>query len=302
MKKSLLILVVLISFLSCKNPKENVSVDIDKEEWISLFNGKDLSNWDIKIANYELGDNYKNTFKAEDNMIRVVYDEYKVFNNAFGHLYYKTPFSHYKLKLDYRFTGNQVAGGASWAKRNSGIMLHSQSAESNSIGQYFPVSIEMQFLGGLGQQDRPTGNLCTPGTAVKMNDSINYDHCINSSSKTFNGDQWVHVEAVVLGDEKIIHIIENDTVIVYYKPVIGGGLITRGVDKEWKDNGIDNQEKWLAKGGESLNKGYIALQAESHPIDFKNIELLDLCGCMDKKAQNYKSYYLKADNTKCVYD
>ncbi|MDU8885115.1 DUF1080 domain-containing protein [Yeosuana sp. MJ-SS3] len=302
MRTTLLILTVLFGFISCKNSKENISIDVDKEEWISLFNGKDLGNWEIKIAGHKVDDNYKNTFIVEDGILRVIYKDYDTFTNQFGHIYYKKPFSYYKVKLDYRFTGEQVPGGPSWAFRNSGIMLHSQSAASNSLNQNFPVSIEMQFLGGSGKDERATGNLCTPGTIVRMDDSINYNHCITSSSKTYHGDQWVHAEAIVLGDEKIIHIIESDTVFTYLNPMIGGGLLTKGADEEWKNNGVDNKEEWLAKDGQPLNQGYIALQAESHPVDFKNVELLDLCGCMDKKARNYKSYYVKADNTKCIYD
>ena len=303
MKKTVVVLVIIFGLFSCKNSKENISIDVDKEEWVSLFNGENLNDWDIKISGHEVGDNYKNTFRAEDSMIRVVYDEYETFDDKFGHMYYKTPYSYYKVKLEYRFLGEQVSGGATWANRNSGIMLHSQSAASNSLGQFFPVSIEMQFLSGINKdEERPTGNLCTPGTAIKMNDSITYNHCIDSNSKTYYGEQWVHAEAIVLGNEKVIHIIENDTVLTFYKPMIGGGLLNRDNLDEWKANGIDNQDEWLAKDGEPLSNGFIALQAESHAVDFKNIELLDLCGCMDKTAKNYKSYYVKADNTKCIYN
>jgi len=301
MKKVTFLILMIIIIVGCKDSKHTSKIDVDEEEWISLFNDKDLDDWDIKISGHEVGDNYKNTFRIEDGMLRAVYKDYDTFTNQFGHIYYKIPYSYYKVRLDYRFTGDQVPGGPSWALRNSGIMLHSQSATSNSLNQNFPVSIEMQLLGGNGQEERTTGNLCTPGTIIRMNDSINYNHCITSSSKTYHGDQWVHTEAIVLGDEKIIHIIENDTVITYLKPMIGGGLLTKGAKEEWENNGVDNKEYWLAKDEEPLRKGYIALQAESHPVDFKNVELLDLCGCMDEKAKNYKSYYVKDDNTKCEY-
>ena len=81
-------------------------------------------------------------------------------------------------------------------------MIHSQSAQSNDFGQFFPVSIEMQLLGGLGMENRTTGNLCTPGTFVEINGKENYRHCINSISDTYHGDQWVRGEIVVLGGEK----------------------------------------------------------------------------------------------------
>jgi len=280
---------------------ESVSVNPDqnKKEWISLFNGKDLTGWDIKIAGEPLDSNYKNTVRVEDSMLRIVYDQYKTFDNKYGHIYYQTPYSYYKLRFQYRFTGNQTPGGAVWNVRNSGVMVHSQSAKSVNIGQDFPVSVEVQLLGGLGNGDRPTGNVCTPGTQVYMNGSLRTDHCINSSSKTYNGDQWVSMEVVVLGDSIIQHIVEGDTVLSYEKPEIGGGFVNSGYS--WTQAHITDSAYWLAKDKTPLKEGYIALQAESHPIDFRKIELLNLVGCMDLKAKNYKNYYLKADNSQCVY-
>lgn len=303
MKNIVTLLALASIFLGCKESKTDSKIDPDTEEWVSLFNGKDLTNWDLKIAGHELNDNYLNTFRVEDSMLRVVYDEYESFENAFGHIYYNTPFSYYKIKLDYRFKGEQVPGGEGWAIRNNGIMLHCQSAESNSLGQSFPVSIELQLLGGLNDgNERSTANLCTPGTYIDINGKTIYNHCISSNSKTFDGDQWIHVEAIVMGSESVTHIVNKDTVMVYRNLKIGVGEPNSDKAEEWKSFGVDNVEEWLSKDGKPLDKGYIALQAESHPTDFKNIELLDLCGCMDKEAKNYKSYYVKADNTKCIYE
>jgi hypothetical protein len=303
MKKIILIILTISLLMGCKNLKSTSEIDIDAEEWISLFNGKDLYNWDIKIAGHKLGDNYNNTFRVEDSMLRVVYDDYQTFNNEFGHLYYKTPFSYYKIKLDYRFKGNQVEGGAEWAKNNNGIMLHSQPAVSVGLNQSFPISIEYQLLGGLNDgNERPTANLCTPGTYIDINGATIFDHCINSNAKTYNGDQWVHVEAIVLGSESITHIVDNDTVMKYQNIKIGVGEPNSEKVVEWKAFGVENVGEWVAKEGKPLDKGYISLQAESSPTDFKNIEVLDLCGCMDKKAKNYKSYFVKDDNSKCIYE
>ncbi|MEO0474152.1 MAG: DUF1080 domain-containing protein [Bacteroidota bacterium] len=256
--------------------------DPNQEIWLSLFNGKDLNGWEIKIAGYMLGEDPLQTFVVEDSMIRVRYDRYDVFNDAFGHMYYETPFSYYKLAFDYRFVGEQLAGGASWNVRNSGVMLHSQSAASNEVNQGFPVSVELQLLGGLGEGNRTTGNVCTPGTAVVMGDSVNYEHCISSSSATYHGDQWVHAEAVVLGGESMAFLIEGDTVLSFEKPQIGGGFIAAALEgKDFTQFGIArDKQNWIDRNGEILTAGYIALQAESHPIDFKNIELLNLWGCV----------------------
>ncbi len=274
----------------------------DDDHWISLFNGTDLSGWEIKISDYELGVNLYETFVVKDSMISIRYDDYKEFNDAFGHLYYKRPFSYYKLSFDYRFVGEQLKGGASWNIRNSGIMLHSQSAASNELGQHFPVSVELQLLGGLNKGDRTTANVCTPGTAVEMDGEVNYKHCISSRSKTYHGDQWVHCEAIVLGGESMTFIVEGDTVLHFDKPQVGGGFISKNGGSDWNKFGVDRDEAlWISKEGSLLTEGYIALQAESHPIDFKNIKLLDLCGCKDPKAKNYKSYVVKDDRSKCEY-
>ncbi len=275
---------------------------MDQEEWISLFNGKDLLGWTIKFANQDLGVNYRNTFRVQDSMIRIAYDTYDTFDNAYAHMYYKTPYSYYKLRFDYRFTGEQVKGGEDWNIRNSGIMLHSQSAESNDYGQYFPVSIEIQLLGGLGEGDRTTGNVCTPGTALVMDGKVDYRHCISSNSKTYHGDGWVSAEVIVLGGESITHLIENDTVLKYQSPQIGGGFTNPNREDDWTSRGVvESKDEWIAKDGQILTQGYISLQAESHPIDFKNIQLLDLCGCKDPKAKNYKTYFIKAENSLCEY-
>jgi len=302
MKVIHIVFLMLLGALFNCDQKSRLS-DEDKEEWISLFNGRDLSGWDIKIAGYGLNENFNETFIVEDSMISIKYDNYEEFNDAFGHMYYQTPYSYYRLKFEYRFTGEQLKGGASWNVRNSGIMLHSQSALSNEFGQGFPVSIELQLLGGLNKGERTTANVCTPGTAVELGDTVNYNHCINSSSKTYHGDQWVHAEAIVMGGEYMIFMVESDTVLTFQKPQVGGGFISAQYEgQDWETFGIiRDKEEWIAKAGTILTEGYIALQAESHPIDFRNIELLDLCGCMDPKAKNYKSYYVKSDQSKCVY-
>ncbi len=115
-------------------------------------------------------------------------------SGKFGHLFYKTPFSHYRLRIEYRFVGDQCPGGPSWAFRNSGVMIHGQPPESMRKDQEFPVSIEVQFLGGNGRDKRPTANVCTPGTNIVMGGKLITQHCTDSKAKTYHGDQWVTVE------------------------------------------------------------------------------------------------------------
>ena len=231
--------------------------------WIQLFNGKDLTGWDIKIKGHDLNENYGNTFRVEDGLLKVRYDQYTNFNEQYGHLFYNKNFSAYLIVVEYRFVGEQVAGGPGWALRNSGIMLHGQSAASMGKDQDFPISLEEQLLGGNGKDPRSTANLCTPGTNVVMNGKLIKDHCISSTSKTYHGEQWVRAGALVLGDSVIKHFVFSDTVIVYNKPQTGGGNVTAA-------------DSTLTQEGRLLKEGSISLQSESHPVDFRKVELFDL--------------------------
>lgn len=248
----------------------------DTEVWVDLFNGKDLNDWTIKFANQEPGVNYLNTFQVNDGLLQVRYDNYTGFDNNFGHIvYHGGPYSYYKLLVEYRFVGEQVKDGEAWAFRNNGIMYHSQSATEMGFTQWFPTSIEYQLLGGDGEHQRSTANLCTPDTQVVIDGELRKDHCIESSSDTFHGDQWVTAELLVHGSELAQHRVNGKQVM------------------EYNDLQLDD--------GTLLSSGYIALQAESHPTDFRRVRLLNLEGCMDSKAKNFKSYLVKSKPDACVY-
>lgn len=258
------------------------------QKWESMFNGKDLTGWTPKIRYSKSGENFANTFRVEDGNLVVRYDGYDAFDERFGHLYYNKQYSYYRIRLQYRFVGEQVKNGPGWATRNSGIMVHGQTPESLGKDQDFPVSIEVQFLGGDGKNPRTTCNLCTPGTHVVKDGKLLTQHCLNSKSKTFHGDQWVTAEVLVLGDSLIVHYANGEEVLRYENPQIGGG-------------NVDGQEVKWGNNGEMLKKGTISLQSESHPVDFRKIEILNLEGCMDPKATNYKSYYVKSKPEDCKY-
>lgn len=260
----------------------------DEKEWVQLFNGKDLTGWTPKITGYEVGENFGNTFRVEDGLLKVRYDAYDKFNNRFGHLFHKDTFGYYVLAVEYRFVGEQSTGGPAWALRNSGAMIHGQPVGTMKKDQDFPISIEVQLLGGAGTGTRTTANLCTPGTNVVRDGKLFTTHCVNSSSKTYHGEEWVRVEVVVHGDGMIRHTIDGETVMSYEMPQIGGGSVS-------------NHDPQVKRDGMLLKEGSISLQSESHPIDFRKVEILSLEGCMDPKAANYKRYFVKADNGKCKY-
>lgn len=249
----LLAFLILVTFLN------NVKAQDADEEWIQLFNGVDLTGWIPKIKGYAAGENFGNTFRVEDGVIKVSYDAYEAFDNRYGHLFFEKPFGNYIIRVEYRFVGEQIEGGAGWAFRNSGIMVHGQTPESMDVDQDFPVSIEVQLLGGNGKDKRSTGNLCTPGTNVVMNDELITRHCTSSGSKTYHGDQWVTAEVEVRGNEIIKHFINGDLVLDYTKPQL--------------DPKDEDAKKLIHDGELMLCSGTISLQSESHPIEFRKVEL-----------------------------
>jgi len=231
-----------------------------EQGWVRIFDGKTLNGWTPKITGYKLGDNFANTFRVKDGAIQVNYDGYgPAFKNRWGYLFYKTPLSNYKMRLEYRFTGEQMPDGPGWAWRNSGVMIHGQPPESMTVEQDWLVSAEVQLLGGPETGERHTGNLCTPGTNVVMDGKLVTQHCIDSNSPTYRGDQWVKMEIEVHGHGKIVHRINGQDVISYSQ-----------VQYDPKDSWARKLIKYFNL---EISGGSVSLQSESHPVEFRNIEI-----------------------------
>ena len=221
------------------------------DQWKPMFNGKNLDNWKIKIRGYELGDNFGETFRVKDGLLQVRYDQYENgFEEKYGHIFYEESFSTYLLGAEYRFVGDQAENGPGWAYRNNGLMLYGQEAETMELDQDYPNSIEVQLLGGDGQHPRTTANICTPGTQFVKDGELIKTHCFNSTSKTFAGDQWVRVDVLAIRDSLIVHYVNGEEVLRYEKPQLDDGTLLTG--------------------------GSISLQSESHPTDFRTLEIVDL--------------------------
>ncbi|WP_010136456.1 3-keto-disaccharide hydrolase [Ochrovirga pacifica] len=258
-KKHLSIIVIATLFVACSSVSK-----IKEKKWVNLLEGEEVNHWVVKITNYPVAENYKNTFQIKDGVLRVQYQEDYNFNKTFGHIFYNKVLSHYKLKLEYRFVGKQVKGGEGWAERNSGVMIHCESPYNMLKDQLFPMSVEVQLLGGINKKEkRPTANVCTPGTNIMLNDTYETTHCIKSNSKTYYGNQWVQAEIEVHGSDLIIHKINGEEVMRYTKPEIGGTM-------------LENKTYWEQRIGTLLEKGYFSLQSESHPVEFRNIYLMEL--------------------------
>lgn len=238
--------------------------------WVSLFNGRNLDGWTIKITGHPLGENFADTFRIEDGMIKVAYDKYDKFSGQFGHLYSNIAYSHYILRLEYRFSGAVMADAPEWSNLNSGVMIHSQSPLSMFLDQQFPVSLECQFLaGGGGSGPRQTASVCTPGTNIEIGGKLITDHIVRSTSPVFPPEEWVAIEVEVHGNREIIYRVNGKEVLRYHRPQL---------DPDDSDAQRRQAARQLLAAGSSLylDFGHIALQAEGHPVWFRNIELKPL--------------------------
>lgn len=254
--KYTLALVFSVCLFGCKQQQN--------PDWINLFNEKDLDDWIVKVHHHDTGVNFGETFRVEDGIIKVRYDKYGDFNDQFAHLYYKKPFSRFHLSLDYRFTGQLQPGAPEYTLLNSGVMYHSQDPRTMPKEQNWPISVEMQFLATLDDGTaRSTGNMCSPGTDIEYNGKLYDSHCLNSSSKSYPREEWVHADLIVYGDSLITHVINGDTVLRYSKPTMGGGVVSGYDSTIWKP-------------GVPLKSGFVALQSEGQPIDFKNVKIREL--------------------------
>ena len=241
------------------------TVSADEAKWISIFNGTDVSGWTIKIAKHPLGENFANMFRVEDGILKVNYDGYKKFDEQYGHLFTNLAYSHYILRLEYRFTGKMMADAPNYVNLNSGVMLHAQPPQSMRFDQGFPASLEMQFLADEGKGPRSTANLCTLGTHVEMGGQLITKHIVKSSAPTFPAEEWVRAEVEVRGNEEIIHRINGVEVLRYQRPQLDPAC------KIAPASDIAD-----AGGNVMLSYGHIALQAEGQPVWFRKIELLSL--------------------------
>lgn len=233
--------------------------------WRPLFNGHNLDGWIPKINHHPLGDNRHQTFTVSDGILHVGYDHYPQFYDEFAHLIYHQPFTSYRLRMDYRFIGVDTPGGPPWSKRNSGVMIFGQAPRGIGVDQPFPVSIEIQLLNGTDDSPRTTGNICTPGTTVDIDGKRAASHCTLSVSRPYSGEQWVHLEIEArAGGETIVEV--------------DGVEVSRFTAPALDPTDLRAMPLFLARHGNdaTLREGYIALQGEGHPIDFRNIAIMPL--------------------------
>lgn len=229
-------------------------------QWQSIFDGETLTGWTPKIIGHPLGADPDNIFRVEDGALVVSYDQVETFDNTFGHLFFEIPASDYRLRFEYKFFVEQAAGGPAWAFMNSGVMAHTQAPETMRVDQAFPISVEAQLLGTAeATPGRTTANICTPGTHIVMSGELITEHCINSQTLAAPADTWISFELDVRAGETMRLSIADAPAFLLESPE------------------YDPADPDVAKLGLSgaVTQGYFALQAESHPVAFRNIEWLN---------------------------
>jgi hypothetical protein len=254
---------LVLSLAACTKKPPPVLVAAPAGHWISLLNGKNLDGWSIKIAGHELNDNYRNTFRAEDGLLKVSYDQYDKFGRQFGSIFCNQKLSHYWFRAEYRFVGKQASGAPSWAYENSGVQLHSQAPESMSRTQEFPVSVEFDIVGGRLFGRYPTGDVCENGTRLRINGAVLLDKCSKLSRVWIPGGEWVTILAEVQGSTRV-------------RQVVNGELVVEYTDLTLDEKDADASRLLSSGSDKALTSGYISIQANSHPIEFRRIEILPL--------------------------
>ena len=253
-----LITAVLLA-ISCKS-KKTVDEKTEDSQWVSLFNGQNLDGWTMKIAGYELGDNFGNTFSVADGILSIRYDQYDSFNNRFGALYFDKVFTNYRLKVEYRFVGKTAVGAPEWGFRDSGIQYHGQDPRMMGLNQSFPVCLEYNLHGGNGTDERPVGEICANGIKVEIDGQVSDLYCSPAKvSRTFHGDQWVTAE-IECKDGVFKHFVNGEEILVFTNPQYN------------PDHELG--KLFYKENDHAVTQGYISLQSNSHPIDFRKIEML----------------------------
>ncbi len=250
--------ITLMLFMNCQS-HQPAEQEKDSPGWTSLFNGDDLEGWTIRIVGRALNENFGNTFRVENGIMKIRYDQYDSFDQQFGAIHYNQPFTNYRLKVEYRFVGETAPGAPEWGFRDSGVQFHGQSPQSMKPDQPFPVCLEYNLHGGNGTDERPNGQICVPGTTVEIAGARNTSFCTPPEVKrTFHGDQWVSLE-IDVQDTVMTHFVNGEKILTYSNPrydaqhAYGKTLIQNGNDR--------------------ITSGYISLQSNSHPIDFRKIEI-----------------------------
>jgi hypothetical protein len=250
MKRKCLFLAAIAFVLFSFNEPEHSS----KGKWVTLFNGKDLTGWKVKISGYELGNNFGNTFRVEDGILRVKYDQY-------GALYYDKSYKNYRLKVEYRFVGETTPGAPPWGFRDSGVNYHCQPPSTVGLNQSFPVCLECNLQGGNGKDERPVGEICANGIYVEVNGKRNESYCTPPTVKrTFHGDQWVTLE-IDVRDKVFRHFINGEEILKFENPKY--------------DPKHELGRTFIIGNDDAVKQGYISLQSNSHPIDFRKIEIME---------------------------
>lgn len=269
------------------------TVRAEDTAWVSMHNGKNLEGWTPYFEKSGLT-NPDSTFQYSPEGYFFVNQRLSKNTTGFGHLFFtKKKLSYYLVRAVYRFTTKDAAPGFAPGgdqPQNNGLMIHSQDPKTMN-GKAFPTSSECQLLGpenALNSGPKSQGflsgisaNLCVSGITVNYKGNDISSNCWkaeypatwkNTKIPFEDADGWSDITVRVLGDSLIQHYIHGTKVLEFSK---------------------------IRANGAALKDGFLAIQAEGTPTQFKALEYVELTGCMDKSNANYRSYFVKNDPQAC---
>lgn len=224
----------------------------DADGWIKLFRGDNASDF----FTYYSPTNKNKPFP--DNTFKNINDTVVVTGSPTGHIVFKQPFSHYRIKYE-EMMPDRLG--------NAGMLLHIQ-LDDPALFNAFPRSIESQGdpAQGMGQiwcisnvwvkvrattngtpQYNPTAPEITYGGA---ND--NSRQILGIKKPTMKVGEWVLMEAIVHGSDSLEHLVRGETIIKYSNPIVATGGSPTPVQK-------------------TLKSGLLAWQSEGVPVRYRNI-------------------------------
>lgn len=222
--------------------------------WVKIFNGQDLTGWSPLIHKSAYKQDPYNTFRADpvNHVIKVTYEDYpNGFEDRCGLLYYDKLLTNYRVRVTYRFLEPQAPGPVSWGKNNTGLMIFGIDPAKVTGDPEFPPLIEIQLLGANSTGGNTTPNMCVPGGMTMKKSTA---ECGNNHTGVAPppAAEWVTVEAEVhvKGDTKVFQYPNKTTPVITMS-----GPVYQGKD---------------------VVNGYLSLQSESQPLEYKDIELMEL--------------------------
>jgi hypothetical protein len=233
---------VLEAISSQKKSDLSQTSDTEEEDFKTIFNGKNLDGWYLKIKS---GDKEmaKKVFTVKDGMIHIFGDQfpkdYKLNtgeNDTYGLICSEKTYSKYILRFEYKW-GEKLANDFEKWQYVSGLYYH-------MINDFvWPIGIQYQVRYDHTISRNHTGDFIRPAGANYnwfCNENETYLHPNNGGkqdlksgfmhlakpTKNFNAlnNKWNQCEIIVMGDQYAIHKLNGEIVNMAFNLELGAGF------------------------------------------------------------------------------